>query len=188
MAARYPYGASSRRELDETDPRLVRVFESAAQILNIKIIEGARDIFTQIRNITRRASKTINSKHIPRDASGKYDFSAKSKAIDAAPYPVVWPKIPHIEDASVSAAVKKCIKDTARFYFLAGVVKGIAHEQGLAIRQGMDWDGDGDFFDQSFDDLPHTEVDEPLPELVLDGELLADVNSALRGAGLPEYG
>ena len=33
-----------------------------------------------------------------------------------------------------------------------------AAKQGIEIRTGMDWDGDGDYRDQTFDDLVHVEV------------------------------
>ena len=61
------------------------------------------------------------------------------KAIDIAPYPIDW-------------------NDRERFYYLAGIIKGIANELGINVRWGGDWDSDNDFKDQTFDDLVHFEV------------------------------
>ena len=45
-----------------------------------------------------------------------------------------------------------------RFVDFAGYVKGVAEDLGIAIPWGGDWDGDGDFSDQRFHDLPHFEL------------------------------
>jgi len=62
-----------------------------------------------------------------------------SEAIDASPYPIDW-------------------QDTKRFYYFAGIVKGVAAEMGIKIRWGGDWDSDNDFNDQTFMDLVHFEL------------------------------
>jgi len=59
--------------------------------------------------------------------------------MDIAPYPIDW-------------------KDLERFYVLAGVIMACAHEEGVKIRWGGDWDSDGDYHDSSFIDLPHFEL------------------------------
>lgn len=61
------------------------------------------------------------------------------RALDMAPYPIDW-------------------GDTCRFYWFAGVVLGVAHEMGIKIRWGGDWDSDNDLRDQSFNDLVHFEL------------------------------
>ena len=67
-----------------------------------------------------------------------------------APYPVIWPdQQPTIE---LQIAAMK------RFVYFAGYVKRVADDLGIAIRWGGDWDGDGDFSDQTFHDLPHFEL------------------------------
>jgi peptidoglycan L-alanyl-D-glutamate endopeptidase CwlK len=42
--------------------------------------------------------------------------------------------------------------------YIAGRALGIALEEGVTLRWGGDWDGDGDTTDQSFDDLFHLEI------------------------------
>ncbi len=60
-------------------------------------------------------------------------------AVDIAPYPIDW-------------------KDHKRFYYLAGIVKGVASQMGIKVRWGGDWDSDNDLNDQSFMDLGHFEI------------------------------
>lgn len=70
-----------------------------------------------------------------------------SNAIDIAPFPLDW-------------------QDTSRFYVLAGVILATFEELrreseiplAAKIRWGGDWDSDGEFKDQSFDDLGHFEL------------------------------
>jgi peptidoglycan L-alanyl-D-glutamate endopeptidase CwlK len=60
-------------------------------------------------------------------------------AVDAAPCPINWQK-------------------REPFVFFAGIVIGIAAEQGVKLRWGGDWDSDRDLKDQIFFDLPHFEI------------------------------
>jgi len=71
--------------------------------------------------------------------------SIPSIAVDVAPYPIDW-------------------DDLKRFYSFGGFVTGVAQsffDSGVMdyrIRWGGDWDGDFDFKDQRFNDLPHFEL------------------------------
>ena len=49
-------------------------------------------------------------------------------------------------------------RDSYYFYHFAGIVRAVAIQQKTPIRWGGDWDGDGNFFDQSFNDLYHWEL------------------------------
>jgi peptidoglycan L-alanyl-D-glutamate endopeptidase CwlK len=62
-----------------------------------------------------------------------------SRAVDCAPWPIDW-------------------SDMERFRFLGGLIIGVAGCRGLRIRWGGDWSMDGDFKDQTFNDLPHFEL------------------------------
>lgn len=62
-----------------------------------------------------------------------------SQAVDVIPFPVNW-------------------DDTRRFYMFVGIVRGIAAMMEIPIRCGADWDGDMEFTDQTFHDLPHFEL------------------------------
>ena len=69
----------------------------------------------------------------------KYSKHMEGKAVDLAPYPIDW-------------------EDRDRFYYMGGMVRGIAKQLGIKIRFGGDWDSDGETKDNKFDDLVHIEI------------------------------
>ena len=69
----------------------------------------------------------------------KYSKHIEGRAVDVAPYPIDW-------------------EDRERFHYMGGMLRGIAHEMGVKIRWGGDWDSDGEIADNSFDDLVHVEL------------------------------
>ncbi len=71
--------------------------------------------------------------------NSKHNKRPFSEAVDAVPYPYDT-------------------KDEKRFYYFAGVVKGIALKMNINIRWGGDWDSDTQTNDQTFNDLGHFEV------------------------------
>ncbi len=71
----------------------------------------------------------------------KYSKHMEGKAVDIAPYPIDW-------------------EDRDTFYYMGGMIRGIAQQLGIKVRFGGDWDSDGDTKDNSFDDLVHIELRE----------------------------
>tara|TARA_Y100000310_G_C20357804_1_gene657528 strand:+ start:67 stop:447 length:381 start_codon:yes stop_codon:yes gene_type:complete len=69
----------------------------------------------------------------------KYSRHMEGKAVDLSPYPIDW-------------------NNRDGFYYMGGMIRGIAHQMGLKVRFGGDWDSDGDTKDNSFDDLVHVEI------------------------------
>jgi len=69
----------------------------------------------------------------------KYSKHMEGKAVDLAPYPIDW-------------------ENRDGFYYMGGMIRGIAKQLGLKIRFGGDWDSDGDTKDNNFDDLVHIEI------------------------------
>lgn len=96
---------------------------------------------------------TILEGHRTEAAQNEYFRTGKSKVqypdskhnrypsigVDVAPYPIDW-------------------NNTKRFYFFAGIVKGVAESMNIKIRWGGDWDSDNDLDDQTFMDLVHFEL------------------------------
>lgn len=74
-----------------------------------------------------------------------------SQAVDMVPYPVIWP-----ESEPVDSRERELI--WYRLYMFAGIVRAVAFQLDIVIRQGVDWDGDLMFNDQKFFDAPHVEV------------------------------
>lgn len=153
MAGPFTFGSASRRELETLDPSLRLVMNESILIFDFSIVEGRRTIREQIRNLRRGVSKTIDSRHVPRDTDGIYVPDGLSEAADIVPYQAGVNPWPQPSDPA-SVADKKI----RRFYFMQGVVYAVAAEHDVALRFGLDWDGDLDFFDQRWDDLGHVEL------------------------------
>ena len=127
----YKFGKSSRQRLDTCHPHIHAILEEAIQIVDFTVLCGTRSEAEQEDLFHRGMSKVQfpNSKH----------NSRPSLAVDVAPYPIDW-------------------NDLKRFTHLMGIIRGIAHEKGIKIRCGIDWDNDGDITDHSFMDYPHFEI------------------------------
>ena len=127
----YKFGKTSRARLDTCHPLLIEIMEEAIKLVDFSVLCGHRGEKEQQEAVNRGASKVLfpNSKH----------NTSPSVAVDIAPYPIDW-------------------DNTERFAHLGGIVKGIAHEKGIKIRCGFDWDCDGDITDHKFMDYPHFEL------------------------------
>lgn len=129
------FSQGSRDQLDTCDRRLQELMEKALSLTSMDfiVLQGHRTIEEQQRLFHEGRTKidgiTKLSKH----------NSFPSLAVDIAPYPIDW-------------------TDIERFRFLDGFVLGVAGMMGLKIRWGGDWDLDGSFRDQTFNDLPHFEL------------------------------
>lgn len=143
------FGKTSAANLAECDPKLVAIHEFVIQHYDHSVDDGARTLKEQEKNVAKGVSKTLESKHLP-DASGK------SQATDSRPFPP-----PDWNLVEKSLAAVRAIDPTLgllKFYHFQGFFKGVATHMGVAIRQGIDWDGDNDPADQSFVDMPHNEL------------------------------
>lgn len=149
------FGATSLANLGTADPELQRLFHAVILGFDCTILEGKRSEAQQRANIIKGVSKTMASKHV-------YPLDAPAKAVDAAPYPLQWPdgKLRALALKGDPAALAEYIKQVALWYAFGGYVMGRADELGIPIRWGADWDGDWVIVDQTFDDLPHFELDE----------------------------
>jgi len=126
------FGRVSLEKLATCHPDIQRVMNEVIKIYDITVLEGARDISTQRDYIARGVSKTLNSKHLVQS-------DGYSHAIDVMPYPVDW-------------------GDKPSHFFMAGLIMGVAKQLGVNLRWGHDWDGDMNFYNQSFMDTPHFEL------------------------------
>lgn len=155
------YGDRSNGFLNTCTNGLQKVFCQVVKYFDNSILCGARTPRQQEQKVAEGVSKTLDSKHIPRDEDGNYDVNGKSKAVDAAPYPIVWPDEAVMKrvlaQINEDEGLKEYIKTVGRFYAFAGYVKATGDAMGVPLRGGFDWDGDWDFTDQSFDDLVHFE-------------------------------
>ena len=141
-------GRRSLENLKTCHPDLISIAEYVIKYYDFAVIEGHRALSLQLKYFKQGKSKIdgITKK-------GKHNYEP-SLAYDVYPYP-----IPNLREFTE--------KDKARFYQMSGfflMAAKILYDQGKIkhlIRLGLDWDKDGDFKDQSFDDLPHIELYKP---------------------------
>lgn len=153
------FSKNSKTKLDQCDDRLRKVFTRVDSLgFECTIVTGHRGEAEQTEHYEAGRSKVPfpNSKH----------NVEPSLATDAAPYDTVEKRIP---EAALPAFYKKLsakdkeafqvyVKEMGQFYFFAGAVQAVANSINVPLRWGGDWDGDGNFEDQTFDDLWHFEL------------------------------
>lgn len=127
------FSETSYTRLETCHPDLQLLAREVIKIKDCTVIFGHRDEADQNRAFDEGKSKVKwpGSKH----------NKLPSDALDLAPWPLDW-------------------RDWKSFYFLGGIVMAKAHDLGIPIRWGGDWDGDGDLKDQNFYDLAHFELKE----------------------------
>ena len=146
------FSEKSRKQLDTVHPDLRLIHERVAGKYNFDhtILEGLRSDEDQLKYFLDGKSK-IDPRDSEQHKTAKHLIKSDgwAHATDSAPYPI---------DFSNKEKAK------ARFYMFAGLMFAACAElisEGKikhSIRWGGDWDGDKDFADQSFDDLPHFEI------------------------------
>lgn len=137
------FSTSSAKRLSECHLDLQHLFSEVIKGYDCTILEGHRPQHLQDKYFAEKKSKTPwpKSKH----------NSMPSLAVDAMPFPIVWP----------NAKSPTYIKDLAKLYHFIGYVLGVAQQMNIKVRSGSDWDSDLDIKDQTFDDLPHFELVNP---------------------------
>jgi len=135
----YSYGSRSKARLAKAHPKLQKIYNRVIEIINISILESIRSKEVQDSYFERKVSKLKWPESLHNLKQGRNETC--SLAIDSVPWNrgIDW-------------------NDKAGFYIMVGIIKAIAHDEGIRIRCGADWDGDNDTKDQSFHDLPHVEL------------------------------
>jgi len=128
------FGRNSRKHLSTVDARLQRIAHRVLLIKDHSIIQGHRGKTAQ-----NFAFESGNSELQWPD--GKHN-KRPSSAMDVQVYPR-----PEIESDLRDEQI-----------YLLGIYKGVGQEQGIPVRVGMDWDNDGQIFDNGFDDGFHVEL------------------------------
>jgi len=177
------YGTKSRKELTSCERDLQTIGNEAIKYYDHSILEGHRspersfELFKKGRKLIHPTldPKDPDSYEIVGNVVTKVMVKSKhnyspSKAFDAVPYPVdfdsdeVYALQQMIKSGESSLklimkAVQRLSQIRGRFYFMQGVFHTVAERLFLEgttthlIRGGHDWDRDGDFTDQNFDDF-----------------------------------
>lgn len=129
----YKFSSSSQEKLDTCCQEIKDIMNEAIKYYDFTILCGNRGEEEQNRayNLGLSEKRYPYSKH----------NSMPSMAIDVAPYPISWK--PEMYN---------------RFYYLAGLLNGIAEMKGFSVRWGGDFNSDNDFKNDGFQDLPHIEI------------------------------
>ncbi len=137
----YSFGKSSCQVLSMADERLQRVAQRALSFnqMDFSVIESFRTLERQKRLFDSRKSKIDGV-----TKKGKHNFKP-SLAIDILPFPN------EVNGVNVW-------EDRQRFCVLAGLMYAAASIEGVSIRWGGDWSGNGNNADSNFHDLPHFEI------------------------------
>ncbi len=125
------FSQHSLKALNSADPKLQLLFHYIVEHVDCTIIEGHREAVRQNQLFKDGATRL----QYPKSSHN----SCPSLAVDVAPYPLDW-------------------SDEFKFWWFGGYVIGTANVLGIPIRWGGDWDGDGDFKDQTLVDLVHFEL------------------------------
>ncbi len=136
--------SKSLAKLSGVHPNLVNVVKLAAKNCPIEfwVVEGVRTLEKQKELYAigrtkpgRKVTWTLNSKH-------RIQADGTCHAVDLLPAPFDW-------------------KDTKPFDVVSKAMFDAAHELGVEIRWGADWDSDGQPRERGESDSPHFEIVAP---------------------------
>lgn len=156
------YSRKSKTRLNSCIDPLQDLFNAVIKNVDHSIISGLRDEQEQNKLFKNNASKVKfpNSRH-----NGQAPDYKESWAVDAAPYPMPkgWGDINAIARKEISLQWKERVK----FYEFAAIVRyewSKLKEKNKSYRKyqltwGGDWDRDGQYTDNTFDDLVHFQMD-----------------------------
>lgn len=130
------FGTTSATRLASCERELVVLCSVIVVHFDITVLEGHRSMERQLQLYASGATKTMESAHLKMPA----------RAVDIAPWPI--PKKWGADEW----------KERVKFYEMLGIAQYEAARLGIGIRTGADWDQDGDYTDQTFDDLVHIEL------------------------------
>lgn len=133
------YGQHSKSELITCHVNIQLVMNKVIKYHDCRILGGFRNEEGQdlLYKMGRSRVEFPNSKH-----NTVIDGVPCSSAVDAVPWPL------------------KDWNDYPRFVYFAGIVLGIAFDQGISLRWGGDWNMDHNLKNQHFFDLCHFELKE----------------------------
>lgn len=127
----YSFGPTSLKKLETCHTDIQKVMHEAIKLIDFTIIWGHRGEVEQNQAYYEGRSKKLFPK-------SKHNVSP-SNAIDIAPWPIPW-------------------EDREQFYYLGGIVMGVATTLEIPLRYGGDWNNNGRTSDNTFDDLGHFEL------------------------------
>ena len=119
------FGKRSMDNLVGVHPKIVDVLLEAIKHYDFSVLEGLRSPERQSELVSQGSSMTMASKHLKQS-------DGFSHAVDIAPYPIDW-------------------DNTEEFFYLAGLIEGIAKSKGINLQWGGRW--------RSLKDCPHFQLE-----------------------------
>ena len=146
------FSTVSVTRLETCHPDLSILFTEAVKHRDCSILCGVRSQAEQDRLYNLRHSRVAwpNSKHNVTEPDGL------SMAVDVAPW--FADRDPHIIWPSQAQYRQYYAAECGVYYNFAGYVQSLADRMGIRVRWGGDWDSDGRYSDQTFNDLVHWEL------------------------------
>lgn len=145
------FGPTSLANLENIDEVLYGTANLVIKVWDSTAIDGIRTATEQAKNVAKGVSKTMDSKHLPRE-------DGKSDALDIMPYPLNWNAVQRGYDAVKRLPIQDAMA-VLEAYAFAGFFDGVAWgKYGINLRSGYDWNTNRQFEDQTFLDLPHHEL------------------------------
>ncbi len=137
----YTFGTTSAAKLSTCDDRIQRVMRRALGygLMDITVLEGVRTLEKQQEEFRAGRSEIDGVNKLSKHQE------VPSRAVDVMPWPAVVNGV-NVWD------------DKQRFAVMAGLILAAAKEEGVALRWGGDWDGDGNNADSKLHDMPHFEL------------------------------
>ena len=159
------FGRKSESVKATINPLLAMLCDNVVKYFDISLINGLRRRPEQNRlyDVGLSQKQWPYSNHNVKDEDAPFPDNL-SMAVDATPYPIPegWGDL-----RSQNAFARDLEwKERVKFYQMMAVFKfewarlkeKYANLKDYELRFGADWDGDNDFRDQTFDDLPHIEL------------------------------
>lgn len=120
-------------------PNIVKFTLALHKRIPVRVVDALRNPEIQKKLVSIGASRTMNSRHLP-------NKDGQSEAVDL--YPLVNGKVP---------VNYKSKEYEALCYRMGEIAVEVAKELGIKIVWGGDWNGNGIYTDQKFNDLVHFE-------------------------------
>jgi len=150
------FGEKSNEVRDTLTPTLQLLVDRVVKYYNITLLEGHRNERRQDALLADQVTKVgwPDSKH----------NAFPSMAVDVSPWPIpegwgnLGRKTGKVRDDAWKERVKFYQMVAVIQYCWAQLVEEYPDLNEYQLRSGADWDGDGDYRDQTFDDLVHVEL------------------------------
>ncbi len=159
------FGRKSQEIKSTINPMLALLCDNVVKYFDITLIQGRRGKTEQNNLFADKLSQLQwpDSKHNA-DEFAQYPDDL-SMAVDVAPWPIPF-KWGDLKSRKVVARDLQW-KERVKFYQMVAIFKyewariqdNNLSARNYELRFGADWDSDNDYRDQSFDDLPHIELE-----------------------------